>query len=238
MFWMPLVCRLARGIPLFLAEVSLAITEIASLSDVKTYLRIPVSNTVDDTILSTVFMPAAQDVVERELGHIVAKPVRQERFDGGGMEIWLRELPVLYVENVEEGWGYYNYELDDQQVNTQPALSMWSYSLDIPDEGLVTRRGPGNVQYPFVHGRDNIAVDYVAGRLEVPANAKLAFCELVAHWYRTSQLRTSNQPSIGFQPNAFDMDFTRTTGESSPNLGVPVEIIELLKPNRRRPVIG
>jgi len=216
----------------------MAITAIAELADVKTYLRIPQTNTIDDQVLTDVFMPAAQQVVEREIGHIVKKTIRGERYDGGGSEIYLRNLPVLYIENVQEGWGYYNWNLDDQEVNTQPALSIWAYSLDIPQEGLVSRRGPGNVLYPFVWGRNNIRVDYVVGREVMPQNAVLAFCELVGWWYRQSQLRTSVQPSAGFNPSMLDQNYSRTTGEESVNMGVPESIIELLKPNRRRPIIG
>lgn len=216
----------------------MAVTEIASLAQVKDYLRIPTGNTGDDTKLATVFMPAAQSVVERELGHIVSKQISAERHDGGKCEIWLRELPVLYVSNIEEGWGYYDWELEDQQVNSIPALSIWAYSLDIPAEGLVTRRGPGNVLYPFVHGRNNIRVDYTVGRTTIPDNAVLAFCELAGHWFRESQLRTANQVSTAFSPNALNQDFTRSTGITSINMGIPDEIIELLKDGRRRPIIG
>jgi hypothetical protein len=38
--------------------------------------------------------------------------------------------------------------------------------------------------------------------------------------------------------NAINQDFTRATGDSSINLGVPESIIEMLKPDRRRPIIG
>jgi hypothetical protein len=184
-------------------------------------------------------MSAAQKVVERELGHIVKKTIRAERHSGGGCEIWTRELPILYVVNIEEGWGYYDWELDDQQVNTITALSMWAYSLDIPEEGLITRRSAGNVLVPFVRGRNNIRVDYVVGRTEMPANAVLAFCELVAHWYRTSQLRSSNQASTAFNASqVIDQDFTRATGITSINMGVPMAILELLKPDRRRPIVA
>jgi hypothetical protein len=217
-----------------------AITELASLSQVREYLRIPAANTGDNDILTTVFMPAAQAVIERELGRIVAYKVNAERHDGGRGEIWLREIPVLYIENCEEGWGYYDWELDDQEVNSIPALSMWAYSLDIPDEGLLTRRSQGNVNIPFMAGRNNIRVDYVAGRVDMPTNAVLAFLELLAHWYRVSQLRSSNQSAGGgFQPSAvINNDFTRATGITSINMGVPMEILELLKPDRRRPIVG
>lgn len=217
----------------------MAITEIASIAQVRQYLRMPnPANTSADDMTLQIFMSAAQRVVERELGAIVSRTIRAERHDGGKPEIWLRTLPVLYVQNVEEGWGYYDFELDDQEVNQIPAVSLWAYSLDNPTEGLVTRRSAGNVSYPFVPGKNNIRVDYVAGRSVMPANAVLVFLELVAHWYRFSQLRSGNQVSAGFSPNALNQDFTRSTGDTSINMGIPEELIELLKDERRRPIIG
>lgn len=216
----------------------MTVTAIAELSDVKTYLRIPNPTAAgpDDAVLQYL-MDAATQAIEREIGVVVPRTVSAERHSGGDIMIWLRVLPVLCVQSVEEGWGYYNWELDRQTVNTQPALSLWSYSLDMPEQGLVTRRGPGNVAYPFVCGLDNIRVDYVAGRHAVPPAARLAFLELVAFWYRNSQLRTSNAPPTAFgQLNA---DYARGSGESSVNLGVPESVLEMLKgAGRRRPVIG
>src|SRR5689334_9067840 len=98
---------------------------------------IPTPGPDDPTI--QMLMDAAQKVIERELGHIVAKPITAERHDGGKCELWLRELPVLYVSNVQEGWGFYDFDLDDQEVNSVPAPGIWAYSLDNPKEGLVTR---------------------------------------------------------------------------------------------------
>lgn len=223
---------------------ALAITEIASLATVKQYLRIPnpAQPNPDDFILG-IMMGAAQETIERELGHIVAKNITAERHNGGKRAVWLREIPVLYISNVEEGWGYYDWELDDQQVNQIPALSIWAYSLDNPQEGLLTRRSAGNVNIPFVCGVNNIRVDYVAGRTEMPQNAELAFCELVSFWYRNSQLRAINQAgTLGAGAatafGAVNQDFTRTTAVASINQGVPAGVIELLKPNRRRPIIG
>lgn len=220
----------------------MAITEIASLATVKQYMRIPnpTADNPDDATIQ-LFMNAAQRVIERELGAIVAKPVRAERHDGGKCEVWLRTIPVLNVVNVQEGWGYYDWDLDDQEVNSIPALSIWAYSLDMPTEGLVTRRGPGNVLYPFVHGRNNIRVDYVAGRREVPANAIVAFCELVSIWFRQSQLTmapTAGRATGALAYNALNQNYDFAGGETPINLGVPESIIEMLKPDRRRPIIG
>lgn len=222
----------------------MAITEIASLAAVKQYLRIPnptLPNPDDATL--EIMTAAAEVVIERELGHIVSKKITAERHDGGRCDIYLRELPVLYVSNVEEGWGYYDFNLDDQQVNQIPALSIWAFSLDNAKEGLITRRAAGNVLFPFVRGRNNIRVDYVVGRAEMPANAVLVFCELVAFWYRNSQLRAANSSGTlgeGAQTafGAVNIDYARGTNETSINQGVPEGLLELLKPNRRRPIVG
>lgn len=215
------------------------ITQIASLATMKQYLRIPNPDSANgDDATITILMNAAQVAIEREVGHIVKKTIRAERHDGGKCEIWLRELPVLDIQNIEEGWGYYNWELDDQQVNTIPALSMWAYSLDDADEGIVTRRSAGNVAVPFVWGKKNIRVDYQVGRTTIPDNAVLAFLELTATWYRSSQLRAGNG-AMGFSANGgLNADSTRSTGISSINMGIPDDILELLKPDRRRPIFG
>jgi hypothetical protein len=213
-----------------------AVTEIVSLATLKSYLQIPVVDTSYDSVLTDIFIPAAQRVIERELGIIVPRTIMAERHHGGTGLVMLRVLPVLYIINVEEGWGFYNWELTEQPVNSQPPVSIYAYSLDKPAEGYLTRRGPGNVCYPFVGGVDNIRVDYVAGRSEVPGSALLAALELIGVWFRQSQLRSSNQAMAGF--DAVNEDFTRTSAITSINMGVPYYVLELLKPDRRRPLIA
>lgn len=218
------------------------VTEIATMAVVKQYLRIPSPSSPngDDPVIQ-ILMNAATRAIEREVGHIVPAEVTLERHDGGRPQIDLRELPVLYVRRVVEGWGYYDQDLDQQTVNAQPALSIWAYSLDIPEEGVLTRRGPGNVLYPFVHGRNNISVDYVAGCQAVPPGAEEAFLELVSIWYRQSQMKYDAGAGGGSSAvfNAVDTNsFTRTTAVTSVNFGVPDAILEMLKDGRRRPIIA
>lgn len=216
------------------------LTQIASLETVKNFLRIPNPTlpNADDTTIQ-ILMNAAQAAIENEVGHIVPYQVTGERHDGGKAELYLRELPVLSVTAVQEGWGYWDWDLSDQQVNALPALSIWSYSLDNAEQGILTRRSAGSVLVPFVSGRNNIRVVYTAGRSVLPPNAELAFCTLVSFWYRSTQLRLASptgQEGVVF--NALNEDFTKSTGDTSVNLGVPAAIIEMLKSDRRRPVIG
>jgi hypothetical protein len=217
----------------------MAITEIAALPRVKRHLRLPnpdAPSAEDSTI--QFLMDAATRAIEVEVGHVVKKKVTGELHDGGHLEVWLRQKPVLDVVSVQEGWGYLDQELDFQQVNTVPALSIYAYSLDDPASGLITRRAGGNVNTPFIPGRNNIRVSYHAGREQLPANAALAFCELVGVWYRQGQQRTAQAGQTGMIFNQLNQDFTKSAGVTSINLGVPDAIIQMLKPDRRDPIIA
>lgn len=213
--------------------------DIVTLSDVKIHLRIPPTNTQEDYTLQGLVY-AAEDVIRAECGDVL--PTRyDESYDGGNYVIYLRHRPVLSIQNVEEGWGWYNYELDYQQVNTVPAGDMFAYSIDSPEAGAISRRSAGNVVIPFVPGVKNIRVYYTAGRTSIPGAVRLASLELVAHWFTNSQLRASAS-------NAGEQAYDAVEGErysrasegniSGINYGVPYRIIEMLKPFRRLPIIG
>lgn len=211
--------------------------DVVYLADVKQHLRIPPANTGEDYALQG-FIYAAEDVIRQECGDILPRHY-DEYYDGGGYMIYLRHRPILSVENVEEGWGWFNWELDYQQVNTVPGGFMFAYSIDAPDAGRISRRSAGNVSIPFVPGVKNIRIWYTAGRDSIPGAIRLAALELVAHWWQASQLRA-------VQNNAGEQSYDATEGERysrAPdfidiNYGVPYRIIELLKPYRRLPIIG
>lgn len=213
--------------------------DVVTLADVRTHLRYPATSTADDVALQG-FIAAADDVIKAECGDVVPTTY-DEYYNGGDYVIYLRHRPVLEVVNVEEGWGYYNWELDYQQVNTVPAGAMFAYSIDSHQVGAVSRRSAGNVQIPFVPGQKNIRIQYVAGRNPIPGAIRLAALELIAHWWQSSQLRTTAS-SAGF--TAYDategQQFTRDndSGLVNINVGVPFRVLELLKPHRRPPIIG
>lgn len=211
-------------------------TDVVTLQDVKAHLRMPQTETTDDMALMG-FIAAVDDVVEMECGAIIPRHY-DEFYDGGGYWIYLRNRPVLSVENVEEGWGWWNYELDYQPVNTVPAGSMFAYSLDAPIIGGITRRSAGNVQIPFIPGTKNIRVQYTAGRSSIPPSIRLAALEIIAHWYQNSQLRSMANGSSYTSYDSINEDWTRSTGITSINAGIPNRVLELLKRTRRIPVIG
>lgn len=211
-------------------------TSVVTLQDVKAHLRMPPADTTDDMALVG-FIAAVNDVISTECDDILPAHY-DEYYDGGGYWIYLRHRPVLSVENVEEGWGWLNYELDYQQVNTVPAGSVYAYSLDAPEIGGITRRSAGNVQIPFVQGTKNIRVQYTAGRRSIPPSIRLAALEMIAHWYQNSQLRAMANSQAYGNYDSLNEDWTRATGITSINAGLPFRVIELLKRHRRVPVIG
>lgn len=210
-----------------------------SLADVRAHLRYPAANTNDDIALQG-FISAADEVIRSECGDVVPTNY-DEYYNGGDYTIYLRHRPVLEVNNVEEGWGYFNYELDFQQMNTVPAGNMFAYSLDAPIIGAISRRSAGNVQIQFVPGTKNVRVEYTAGRSPIPGSIRLAALELIAHWWQSSQLRTAAAGGNFASYDAVEGEhFTRATetGLVNINIGVPYRILELLKPHRHVPYIG
>lgn len=211
-------------------------TDIVTLADVRAHLRYPAADTLDDPAIQG-FISAADEVIKREVGHVIPQ-MFNESYDGGDTTICLANVPVLSVQDVTEGWGWINYDLAYVQVNTIPATNMFAYSLDVPETGEITRRSTGNVAIPFMRGDSNIAVTYTAGRGSIPGNVRLAALELIAHWWQNSQQRGGGGSQSEYSYDSTNVDFTRTTGYSAINQGVPYRIIELLKPHRRQPIIG
>ena len=215
---------------------------IVNLAQVKTWLRYPnpTQASTDDTALQWV-INAADAVIEYECDDIIPKLI-SERHHGGDYFIYTKRVPVIAVENVEEGWGWINYELDFVPVNSPaPVTSMFAYSLDNQENGKISRRSAGNVQIPFRPGTDNIFIQYRVGEEQISGNVFLAELELIAHWWQNSQLRAvaMGGTNISYDATAGQV-YTRDTesGEQNLNIGVPYRILELLKSHRHRPFIA
>ena len=217
-------------------------TNIVQLSDVRRHLRFPnpdQPNSEDESLQW--FINAADEVIEFECDDILPK-LLSEHYDGGDYIIHTRHVPILEVLNVEEGWGWINYELDFVDVNSPaPTTSMFAYSIENTEEGQISRRSAGNVQIPFIPGTGNIFIQYKAGEATVPGNVFLAELELIAHWYQNSQLRAVAMAgtNVGYDTVAGQI-YSRDTesGVQNINIGVPYRILEMLKAHRHRPIIA
>lgn len=214
---------------------------IVTLDDVRAHLRISDSFTTDDAMLTNIFIPAANDVVQRECADILTTQW-SEFYSGGDFSIWLRHIPILSVELVEEGWGWTNYDLAYVQVNDiiqneDDIDPIFAYSIDNPEEGMITRRYGGNVPAPFVPGENNVHVVYTSGVEKVPGSIVLATLELIAHWYQGALQRHSGAANV-YDAVADDYARSGNSPQEMVSFGVPYRILELLKPNRRTPIIG
>lgn len=213
---------------------------IVTLAQVHTHLRIPATYTADDGILQYL-MNAADEVIRFECDEILPNTY-VERHDGGDFRIYTRRIPVIRVANIEEGWGWVNYELDFQEVNAAPkGTGMFGYSIDSFENGEISRRSFGSVNIPFFKGTKNILIEYSAGEEPIPGNIILAELELIAHWYQNALVRSvalsgSNMQYDATQGAVYSRD--TESGIQNLNIGVPYRILELLKSHRHRPIIA
>lgn len=212
-------------------------TNLVSLSEMKNYLRYPDPDTATaDDFLIGEFMASASDVIRRECGD-VAQTAYDEWYSGGDCQIILRHVPVYSITQVEENWGFTNYVLSQQAGDSLPQnTSLWAFSLDQPEQGVLTRRSVGNVMIPFVWPTrgDNIRIQYIAGRRTVPAAIRHAYMDLVAYWWQNAMQRSYN--AGGGSPSGFNA--VAQGGTTGFNAGVPYRILEILRGERRTPIIG
>lgn len=218
-----------------------AVTSILSLDQVRAHLRMPDQFTADDAMLTSLFIPAAQEAIEFETDYSV--PTQFEEYhDGGDYSIWTWHKPILSVELVEEGWGWINFELNYVQVNTinlDNGDPIYAYSIDDPESGEITRRYGANVPAPFMRGESNIRIVYTAGRASVPPVLQLASLELVSHWYQNAMQRAgAGGNAAGY--DAVNVDFPHSGADitTTINQGVPYRILEMIKKHRKDPIIG
>jgi hypothetical protein len=210
---------------------------IVTLDEVRTHLRYPITDTIDDAALQF-HIEAADDALRKECGEVIPHTY-DETYDGGDTTLFLNHTPILSVEGIQEGWGFANYDLDNVQSNTLNSASQYAYSIDNEETGQITRRTGGNVVIRFMPGTANIRVTYTAGRYPVPALIKLAELELIAFWWQNSQERASAQATAtGF--GAVDQEIPRSGSATytSINQGIPWRIIEMIKVYRSGPIIG
>jgi hypothetical protein len=216
------------------------VANIVTLEQAKAWLQIPnpsQANAQWDTIIQFL-INAADCVLEFECDDVVPK-LRSEHYDGGDYTIFLKHIPIVSVQNVEEGWGYVNYELDYCEVNSPPeTTSMFGYSIDSYPNGEISRRSAGNVQIPFRAGQANIFVQYTSGLETIPGNIVLAEFQLVRHWFQNEELRATTLGGTNISYDAtMGQVYTRDTesGTQNINLGVPEAILENLKASRHMP---
>lgn len=207
----------------------MAVTDLATLADLKAHLNIPASDTTQDGELQG-FLDAATPVIENITGPIVARTVTAERHSGGmgnRTTLVLRQRPVTAVTEVVEYVGNTAQTLAVVADPTQ--VTAYCVTFD-PETAQLVRRVNGGQEYPYAWGVDNIWVTYTCGWSAVPANVRLAALFQAAHLYQTSQL--GGRPAW----NSGGIDDAYASPPSS--YAVPNRVRELLDGNQRIPGIA
>jgi hypothetical protein len=210
--------------------------DCVTLDQVRAFLKFNDTYTDDDTLISTVLIPAANDVVRRYCGDIIPKTV-EEYQNGGDYSIWTRRTPIFSVQLVEENWGFANYTLTEIQADSASMPTLFAFSIDMPASGKLSRRSGGNVNVPFIRGEANIHLIYQVGLAEIPGSVTLAALELIQVWQRAY---LQDQAA----PDPYDVvegEYQSVRGQGGGTLryfGVPDYIIAMLQANARDPVIG
>jgi hypothetical protein len=225
-------------------------TSILSLSEAKTALRYPnpTQQSSDDAALQW-FIDAAASVARYHCGDIDLASYT-ENHDGGNSAIFLRHLPVVEVNSVQENAGFITYDLDYQDVHAvtvgtagseggTSATSIWAFSVDSYENGMITARSVGNATRSFAPGVRNVRVIYQAGEPIVPPEVKLGVVQLVMHWWQNSMLRSMG---VSNQFAAFDATmgaaFSREPDVTTIDFGVPFRIVQLFRTHSRMPIIA
>jgi hypothetical protein len=210
--------------------------DCVTLEQVREFLKFNDTYTDDDTLISTVLIPAANDVVRRYCGDIIPKTF-DEYYDGGDYSIWTRHTPILSVTLCEEGWGFVDYSLTEIQVNSSSMPTLFAFSIDLPLSGKISRRSGGNVSIPFIRGVGNVHVIYQTGFEDIPGSVTLAALELIQIWFRAML-----QDQAAADPYAVvEGEYQLERGQGGGTLryfGVPDYIIAMLQANARDPIIG
>jgi len=114
-----------------------------------------------DAEVVDVWVPALSRRIDKLCGPVVIRTVTDERHDGGGRSIVLRNGPAASVTTLTEYDVGAATILTAEQDDTQPANG---YLLDtLGPTSFVYRRTSG-YDYAFPRGRQNVKVVYEAGR--------------------------------------------------------------------------
>ncbi|GAC1373718.1 MAG: hypothetical protein NVSMB4_00580 [Acidimicrobiales bacterium] len=154
---------------------------LVTLADTKLHLNIPATDTSNDVELQG-FMDTASAIVGYEAGPIT-QTTFTETYTPSGSRIMLRQVPVVSVTSVVEYLGRISYTLTSQPPGS--TVDNYGYSLDIPDAGLLVRRGGAGTETNF--WGSPVVVVYVAGLATTPPDIRLAALEDIRDLYQQSQ---------------------------------------------------
>lgn len=156
--------------------------DLVTLSDVKTHLRIPTTDTSNDTQLQG-FIDAASAIVGYEVGPVTTTSFTETHVPRGSRVI-VDQVPIVSVTTITEYIGRTAYTLSLQPPGS--TTDNWGYSIDLPDSGVIVRRDGAGIEIPF--WGTPVVVTYTAGLASTPPDVKMAVLEdLRGLWQQTQQ---------------------------------------------------
>ena len=133
------------------------VTDLLTLAEGRSALRIPASDTGDDADILAYYIPAVTPIVEDLTGPILAVTGLTWTVDGGTTTILLPSAVTAVTSVTEDG---------------QPLVPNVDYVAELRS-GMVVR---GSVMQPYIFlpGQQNIVITYDVGTGVIPPNVKLA----------------------------------------------------------------
>ncbi len=151
-------------------------TDIVSVADVKTHLRIPSADTAEDSYLS-MLVEAVYDQVEGYLGRPLLDTTYTLTLDG-----WPDDSIILLRPSLQSITSVKYYDTD----NSQQTLATSDYQYNTTD--LRPKIKLINTPSVYDNRMDSVEVIYVSGygdeAADVPADIKLCIRKLIALHYR------------------------------------------------------
>lgn len=209
--------------PVFPAGGPTAICTLADAMSMLSMTQVP----TDGGVLLQQYIDGARLVVEDIIGHVVPVQV-VETHDGGDVSIYLREPPILTVDQVIEVIGMTRYTLTNQPVGTP--VDNFAYTINDRKNGRITRRTAGSTPTPFYKNIENITVTYTAGLAAVAPNVKQGALELVAHMWRFGH--QAYGPSNAFVP-IVAQEMAEEWSTTPSGYLVPNRVKEMLQPSTK-----
>jgi hypothetical protein len=198
---------------------------LISLAQARASIGLPAANTIKDEDLRELITDATP-IMEDLCGPILHR-AWVETQDGGSTQIGLIRSPLISVSSVIESYGSnYQRPLTVQDIFTGSALNAFGYTVEL-DSGIVTRRSAG-AAVPFVAGKRNIQITYIAGRLVIGGNIVRATRRLVRHLWQ--------QENQGFRPAMGTPNVPMSTTPSG--FAVPTAVVELCAGDLRGPSVA
>jgi hypothetical protein len=207
-------------------EIITSTYDLLTLDEAKAALNIPLADTTFDTELHA-YITAVSQRIDDLCGPGVKRSVADEVHDGGDSLIFPNETPVASIGEVVEYSSGTGTTLTGE-TNTVAG----TYVLEGAGTHLsLVRRRSSWSDAPFVAGRGNVMISYVAGRFDSTADVSPLFKQAAAK--TLSWLWRGDQ-------GAGTATFGGVEGTSLFGLGfaLPNSVVELLAYERRPPVVA